>query len=111
MRPGLLLVLTCVTALLAAHPLRAEDAAPSCDVPDNLLTTEATLPKVADALKAGKLDILVVGRRYSTLVSADSSVYTARRQAGLPIAALRSGGWPKCRLVLSGRPAPWMLFG
>src|ERR1700754_3859201 len=86
MRPGVLLVLTCVTALLAAQPLRAEDAAPSCDVPDNLLTTEATLPKVAPAIKAGKLDILVVGSRSSAIVSADASAYPARLQTALQAA-------------------------
>jgi hypothetical protein len=70
-------------AWLAAQPLRAEDALQSCDVPDNLLATESSLPKVADALKAGKLDILVVGSRSSTIVSADSSAYPARLQAAL----------------------------
>jgi lysophospholipase L1-like esterase len=95
MRPRLLLVLTCVTALLAAQPLRAEDAAPSCDVPDNLLATESTLPKTADAIKAGKLDILVVGSRSSTIVSADSSGYPARLQAALQAAL------PKLTVTLS----------
>ena len=95
MRPGLLLVLTCVTALLAAQPLRAEDAAPSCDVPDNLLTTESVLPKTADAIKAGKLDILVVGSRSSTIVSADSSAYPARMQAALQASV------PKLNVALS----------
>src|ERR1700760_838778 len=86
MKPGLLLVLTCGTALLAAQPLRAEYPPPSCAFPDPLLTTKATLPKVADALKAGKLDILVVGSRSSTIVSADSSAYPARMQAALQAA-------------------------
>jgi hypothetical protein len=95
MRPGLLLVLACVTAALAAQPLRAEDAAPSCDVPDNLLTTESVLPKTADAIKAGKLDILVVGSRSSTIVSADSSAYPARLQAALQAAV------PKLNVALS----------
>jgi lysophospholipase L1-like esterase len=95
MRPGLLLVLACVTALLAAQPLRAEDAAPSCDVPDNLLTTESVLPKTADAIKVGKLDILVVGSRSSTIVSADSSAYPARLQAALQAAV------PKLNVALS----------
>jgi lysophospholipase L1-like esterase len=72
-----------MTALIAAQPLRAEDAAQSCDVPDNLLVTESALPKTADAIKAGKLDILVVGSRSSTIVSADASGYPARLQAAL----------------------------
>ena len=86
MRPRLLLVLACVTAVFAAQPLRAEDAPQSCDVPDNLLATESVLPKTADAIKAGKLDILVVGSRSSTIVSADSSAYPARLQAALQAA-------------------------
>jgi lysophospholipase L1-like esterase len=95
MRPRLLLVLACVTAAFAAQPLRAEDAPQSCDVPDNLLTTESTLPKTAGALKAGKLDILVVGSRSSTIVSADSSAYPARLQAALQAAV------PKLSINLS----------
>src|SRR5580704_19727379 len=95
MRPRLLLVLACVTAGLAAQPLRAEDAPPSCDVPDNLLATESVLPKTADGLKAGKLDILVVGSRSSTIVSADSSAYPARLQAALHAAL------PKLNVALS----------
>src|ERR1700759_5271867 len=87
MRPRLLLVLACVTAAFAAQPLRAEDAPQSCEVPDNLLATESALPKTADALKAGKLDVLVVGSRSSTIVSADASAYPARRQAALQAAA------------------------
>ena len=86
MRPRLLLVLACLTGLLAAQPLRAEDAPQSCDVPDNLLATESALPKTADAIKAGKLDILVIGSRSSTIVSADSSAYPARLQAALQAA-------------------------
>jgi hypothetical protein len=91
----LLLVLACVTASLAAQPLRAEDALQSCDVPDNLLATESALPKTADAIKAGKLDILVVGSRSSTIVSADSSAYPARLQAALQAAV------PKLNVNLS----------
>jgi len=86
MRPRLLLVLAGLTVALAAQPLRAEDAPQSCDVPDNLLATESTLPKTADAIKAGKLDILLVGSRSSTIVSADASAYPARLQAALQAA-------------------------
>jgi hypothetical protein len=91
----LLLVLACATALLAAQPLRAEDAPQSCDVPESLLATESALPKVANAIKAGKLDILVVGSRSSTIVSADSSAYPARLQAALQAAM------PKLNVALS----------
>ena len=86
MRPRSLLVLACLTGLMVAQPLRAEEAPQSCDVPDNLLATESALPKTADAVKAGKLDILVVGSRSSTIVSADSSAYPARLQAALQAA-------------------------
>jgi hypothetical protein len=86
MRPRSLLVLACLTGLLAAQPLRAEDAPQSCDVPDNLLATESALPKTAEAIKAGKLDILVIGSRSSTIVSADASAYPARLQAALQAA-------------------------
>jgi lysophospholipase L1-like esterase len=82
----MLLVLACLTGLSAAQPLRAEDSPQSCDVPDDLLATESALPKTADAIKAGKLDILVVGSRSSTIVSADSSAYPARLQAALQAA-------------------------
>ena len=64
-------------------------------MPDNLLATESALPKTADAIKAGKLDILVVGSRSSTIVSADSSAYPARLQAALQAAV------PKLNVALS----------
>jgi hypothetical protein len=83
MRPRLTLVLGCLAITLAAQPLRAQDASQSCEVPDSLLATESPLPKVADAIKAGKLDVLVVGSRSSTIVSADSSAYPARLQTAL----------------------------
>ena len=95
MRPRLLLVLACVTGLLAAQPLRAEDAPQSCDVPDNLLATESALPKTAEAIQAGKLDILVIGSRSSTIVSADANAYPARLQAALQAAV------PKLNVALS----------
>ncbi len=95
MRPRLLLVLACVTAVFAAQPLRAEDAPQSCDVPDNLLAPESVLPKTAEAIKAGKLEILVIGSRSSTIVSADANAYPARLQAALQAAV------PKLNVSLS----------
>ena len=95
MRPRLLLVLACVTAVFAAQPLRAEDAPQSCDVSDNLLATESALPKTAEAIQAGKLDILVIGSRSSTIVSADANAYPARLQAALQAAV------PKLNVALS----------
>ena len=78
------LSLTLLAGLLAAVPARADDAAPACDVPAYLLTTESALPKVADALKTGRpLDILVVGSRSSTINTSDGSAYPGRLQAVL----------------------------
>ena len=78
------LSLTLLAGFLAAVPARADDAAPACDVPAYLLTTESALPKVADALKTGHpLDILVVGSRSSTINTSDGSAYPGRLQAVL----------------------------
>jgi len=78
------LSLTLLAGLLAAAPARADDAAPACDVPAYLLTTESALPKVADALKTVHLlDILVVGSRSSTINTSDGSAYPGRLQAVL----------------------------
>jgi hypothetical protein len=71
---------------MAVQPLRAEDAPQSCEVPDNLLATEHALPKAAEAIKRGKLDILVIGSRSSTIVSSDASAYPARLQTALQAA-------------------------
>jgi hypothetical protein len=78
------LSLMLLAGLLAAAPARADDAAPACDVPPYLLTTESALPKVADALKTGHpLDILVVGSRSSTINTSDGTAYPGRLQAVL----------------------------
>ncbi len=77
---GLMLVAGLLTGVLA----HAEDASPSCDVPAYLLTTESTLPKVAEAIKTGHpLDILVVGSRSSTINTSEASAYPGRLQATL----------------------------
>ncbi|GLH78608.1 hypothetical protein SSBR45G_35170 [Bradyrhizobium sp. SSBR45G] len=72
-------------AVSLAVSARAEDAPQTCEVPAYLLTTESPLPKVAEAVKNGRtLDILVVGSRSSTIVSAsDGNAYPARLQASL----------------------------
>ena len=81
---AVVLSLTLLAGLLTAAPARADDAAPACDVPAYLLTTESALPKVADALKTGHpLDILVVGSRSSTINTSDGSAYPGRLQAVL----------------------------
>ena len=102
--------------------------------PAYLLTSESSLPKVADAVKSGQpLTILVVGSRSSTIASSEGSAYPARLQAALkeklpqvPInlsvelqtsktaeeapPALSLSWWKqKSLLWLSGRPAPSML--
>ncbi|MBR0852464.1 SGNH/GDSL hydrolase family protein [Bradyrhizobium diazoefficiens] len=70
---------------LAAPPARAGDAAPqapaACDVPSYLLATESQLPKVADAVKAGKpLEILVIGSGSTRIPASEDSSYPARMQ-------------------------------
>ena len=73
-----------LAAFAAAGYARAEDVAQSCDVPAYLLTSESSLPKVAEAVKkAQPLTIMVVGSRSSTIVSAEASAYPARLQAAL----------------------------
>ena len=82
---GCILGLMLLAGLLTAAPARAEEPAVSCEVPDYLLTSESTLPKVAEAIKAGhSLDILVVGSRSSTInttSASEASAYPGRLQA------------------------------
>jgi len=81
---GALVKLVLVCGLLAAVPAYAEDAPPSCDVPDYLLASESALPKVADAVKSRHpLDVLVVGSRSSSIAASEASAYPARLQAML----------------------------
>jgi hypothetical protein len=76
---GLIMLAGCLTATSA----RAEGTTVSCEVPDYLLTSESTLPKVAEAIKAGhSLDILVVGSRSST-INSDGNAYPGRLQTAL----------------------------
>ncbi len=82
---GAMLGLTLLAGCLAAGSARAEDAAAqTCDVPAYLLTTEGSLPKVAEAIKKGQpLSILVVGSRSSTIASSEAAAYPGRLQAML----------------------------
>ncbi|HJZ20146.1 MAG TPA: SGNH/GDSL hydrolase family protein [Bradyrhizobium sp.] len=81
---GAILGLILLAGVWACAPARAEDAAQTCDVPDDLLTSESALPKVTDAVKDGRpLDILVIGSRSSTIASTEQSAYPARLQAAL----------------------------
>jgi hypothetical protein len=71
-----------LAAGLATHA-RADDP-PSCEVPPYLLTTESSLPKVADAVNTNKtLEILVVGSRSSTINTSEASAYPSRLQLAL----------------------------
>jgi hypothetical protein len=80
---GFILSVSVLAGLLTAVSVRAEDvpapaaapAPPTCQVPDYLLSSDDTLPKVADAIKSGgSLNILVIGSRSSTInVSANAS--------------------------------------
>ena len=76
---GLIMLAGCLTAASA----RAEGTTVSCEVPDYLLASESTLPKVAEAIKTGhSLDILVVGSRSST-INSDGNAYPGRLQTAL----------------------------
>ena len=83
-----ILSLTMLAGLLAVVPARAEDVPKdtpkTCEVPAYLLSSESSLPKVAEAVKtAGKLDILVVGSRSSTINAPDGTAYPGRLEAVL----------------------------
>jgi hypothetical protein len=86
MRPELTVILglTMLAGLLTVVPARAEDAPPTCEVPAYLLSSESALPKVAEAVKTGgKLGILVVGSRSSTINTPDGTAYPGRLEAML----------------------------
>ncbi|WP_027581787.1 GDSL-type esterase/lipase family protein [Bradyrhizobium sp. Ai1a-2] len=86
MKSGLWTVLgaTLLAGYLAAAPARAGDAEQICDVPANLLSTESSLTRVAEAVRSGQpLNVLVVGSRSSTIPSFEASAYPAKLQAAL----------------------------
>jgi lysophospholipase L1-like esterase len=78
-----ILALSVLASLLGVLPARAEDAAHPCEVPAWLLTSESPLPRVAEAVKAQKLDILVVGSRSSTINNAEAAAWPGRLEAML----------------------------
>ena len=89
MKAKVLLSLILLCGSLAAPVARAGDAAApaapavpaACELPSYLLTSESQLPKVADAIKAGKpLEILVIGSRSTTIPAAEDASYPARMQ-------------------------------
>ena len=84
MRRPAILGLTLLAGLCTASLARADDPKPACEVPAYLLTSDNSLPKVAEAIKKGQpLNILVVGSRSSTIASSEASAYPARLQAAL----------------------------
>jgi len=69
-------------AQFLASAAAASPAPASCEVPAYLLTSESPLPKVADAIRAGKpLEILVIGSRSTTIPASENSSYPARMEA------------------------------
>lgn len=90
-RSGAVLALALLAGLAAAGSAWAQDrvqdkeaVAPVCEVPSYLLSTESTLPKVAEAIKnARPLTVLVIGSRSSTILSSEASAYPAKLQAAL----------------------------
>lgn len=89
-RSGAVLALTLLAGLAAAGSAWAQDkpqdtaARQVCEVPSYLLSTESTLPKVAEAIKnARPLTVLVIGSRSSTILSSEASAYPAKLQAAL----------------------------
>lgn len=87
MRSGFwtVLGLTLLAGCLTAGSARAEDPArPPCDVPAYLLSSESSLPRVAEAIRNGQpLNILVVGSRSSTITASEASAYPRQLQAAL----------------------------
>ncbi len=77
-----ILALALLAVVLATAPARAEDAPANCEVPAYLLSSDSSLPKVADALKGGRqLDILVIGSRSSTIETSAGTAYPGRLAA------------------------------
>ena len=68
---GRFLAALAASVVLGGAAVAAEDVKQVCDVPAYLLATESKLTKVEDAIKTrGKLDVLVIGSRSSSLAAA-----------------------------------------
>ena len=89
MKAKVLLSLILLCGSFVAPQARAGEAAPAaaptvpaaCELPSYLLTSESQLPRVAEAIKAGKpLEILVIGSRSTTIPAAEDASYPARMQ-------------------------------
>jgi hypothetical protein len=94
---GFILSASVLAGILTAAPAFAEDPAPAaspapaaatCEVPDYLLSTESALPKVADAIKAGTVNILVLGSRSSS-INLNAGASEAAAYPGQMLAALK----------------------
>jgi len=86
MKSGVRVVLglALLAGYLAASPVRAGDPEQVCDVPADLLSTESSLPKVADAVQNRQpLNVLVVGSRSSSIPSSEASAYPWKLQEAL----------------------------
>jgi hypothetical protein len=82
--PMMILGLAVFAGLLAAAPVRAEDAPANCEVPAYLLTSESSLRNVETAVVSERrLEILVVGSRSSTINASETNAYPGRLQAML----------------------------
>ena len=77
--------LTALAMLLTVGSVSAEDAPRAgCEVPASLLTSENSLPKVAEAIKTDrKLDIMVIGSRSATINAPDGTGFPGRMEAAL----------------------------
>ena len=90
----------------------AEDTPPppGCEVPANLLTSENTLKKVAEAVKTeGRLDIMVIGSRSATVLAPDGHVSEAGdapTAAGAPTSNDKEGSGCGCGVCGTGAAAP-----
>ncbi|MBR0691694.1 SGNH/GDSL hydrolase family protein [Bradyrhizobium lablabi] len=83
-----MLGMTLLAGCLTAVPARAEEAAQPqpqpCDVPAYLLSSDSSLPRVADVVKRGQpLNVLLVGSRSSTIPTQEASAYPAKLLAAL----------------------------
>jgi hypothetical protein len=71
-------------ASATASSATASSVPAACELPSYLLTSDSQLPRVAEAVKAGKpLEILVIGSRSTTIPASEDASYPARMQAML----------------------------
>ncbi|MFO1109496.1 MAG: SGNH/GDSL hydrolase family protein [Bradyrhizobium sp.] len=79
-----ILSLLLLSGWFAGTVARAEEAAPTCEVPASLLASDSKLDHVETAVKSGRpLNVLVVGSGSSTIATQQASAYPARLSAML----------------------------